>query len=253
MFRVPARTPVYFQLIDKKGQVIQTMRSWSTLMPGETFGCVGCHEDKNEVPLVSKPIMAMKQPPQVPVPFQGITNGFSFVKHVQPVLDKHCISCHDGVKKDTKTDKPIFSLTGKTIGTDSALRKWSYGYISLTRSRKDGGAYRGYPKNPILNWMDAQSGPEIQPIYHRGSAKSKVFEMLENNHGKTKLSSDEMAIMRAWADLAVPFCGDYTEANTWSEDQMKHYMDLVHRREKFEAEDREAVQAFIRDRGTAGE
>ena len=48
-FRVPAKTPVYFQIVNQDGHVIQTMRSWSTLQPGETFSCVGCHEDKNSI------------------------------------------------------------------------------------------------------------------------------------------------------------------------------------------------------------
>ena len=42
-FRVPARTPLYFQALDERGYVVQTMRSWSTLQPGETQSCVGCH------------------------------------------------------------------------------------------------------------------------------------------------------------------------------------------------------------------
>ena len=33
-FTVPARTPVYFQALDDKGHVVQTMRSWSTLPAG---------------------------------------------------------------------------------------------------------------------------------------------------------------------------------------------------------------------------
>ena len=35
LFEVPARTPVYFQAVDSRGHVAQTMRSWSTLLPGE--------------------------------------------------------------------------------------------------------------------------------------------------------------------------------------------------------------------------
>ena len=35
-----------FQALDHNGHVVQTMRSWATLQPGETFGCVGCHETK---------------------------------------------------------------------------------------------------------------------------------------------------------------------------------------------------------------
>ena len=47
LFSVPAHTPVYFQAIDTRGYAAQTMRSWSTLQPGERFSCVGCHEPKN--------------------------------------------------------------------------------------------------------------------------------------------------------------------------------------------------------------
>jgi hypothetical protein len=33
-FTIPARTPVYFQVLDSNGYCIATMRSWATLMPG---------------------------------------------------------------------------------------------------------------------------------------------------------------------------------------------------------------------------
>ncbi|MHC4176960.1 MAG: HzsA-related protein, partial [Planctomycetota bacterium] len=49
-FKVPARTPVYFQALDEKNYCVQTMRSWTTLMPGENQACVGCHEHKNSAP-----------------------------------------------------------------------------------------------------------------------------------------------------------------------------------------------------------
>jgi hypothetical protein len=45
-FEVPARTPVYFQVLDDKGYTIQSMRSWSTLQNGARFSCIGCHENK---------------------------------------------------------------------------------------------------------------------------------------------------------------------------------------------------------------
>jgi hypothetical protein len=71
-FNVPARIPVYFQAIDGKGLVVQSMRSWSTLQPGETLSCIGCHEDKNEAPVVTaKPTIAMRLGPQKLKPFYG--------------------------------------------------------------------------------------------------------------------------------------------------------------------------------------
>ncbi|UVV54867.1 hypothetical protein NXY15_13660 [Bacteroides thetaiotaomicron] len=59
-FKVPARRPLYFQALDDKGRVVQTMRSWSTLQPNEVQSCVGCHEHKNTVPVAGHRVsMAM--------------------------------------------------------------------------------------------------------------------------------------------------------------------------------------------------
>ena len=94
-FRVPAKTPLYFQVIDNNGHVVQTMRSWSTLQPGETFSCIGCHEDKNSIAARGSSSMAMKAGPQELTPFYGPARWFSFTKEIQPILDKHCVKCHD--------------------------------------------------------------------------------------------------------------------------------------------------------------
>ncbi|MGN0846977.1 MAG: hypothetical protein ACI4RA_06290, partial [Kiritimatiellia bacterium] len=34
VFEAPARTPIYFMLLDEKGRMVQSMRSWATLQPG---------------------------------------------------------------------------------------------------------------------------------------------------------------------------------------------------------------------------
>jgi hypothetical protein len=96
-FTVPARTPVYFQALDEYNRAVQTMRSWSTLQPGENQACVGCHESKNTTPLVSGRgfPLALKAGPQPLEPFYGPPRGFSFAKEIQPILDRHCIRCHN--------------------------------------------------------------------------------------------------------------------------------------------------------------
>ena len=85
LFIVPARTPVYFQAVDARGCVVQTMRSWSTLQPGEYFGCVGCHEHKNNAPPTASYgfSLAMKAGLQAPEPFYGVPRGFSFPKEIR--------------------------------------------------------------------------------------------------------------------------------------------------------------------------
>jgi len=106
LFTAPANTPMYFQLLDENGCVVQTMRSWTTLMPNETFSCVGCHEDKNVAPTVGGTVtMAMKKGVQQLQPDlwmesdhnpydKADTEGFSFLKEVQPILDESCVVCH---------------------------------------------------------------------------------------------------------------------------------------------------------------
>lgn len=98
-FEVPSRKPVYFQAIDEKGHAVATMRSWSTLQPGENFACIGCHESKDATPARGAVTNAMKAGPQKLTPFYGATRGFSFPKEIQPILDKHCIKCHDNRDK----------------------------------------------------------------------------------------------------------------------------------------------------------
>jgi cytochrome c553 len=43
-FTVPANTPLALQPLDADGRALQVMRSWFTTMPGESAGCIGCHE-----------------------------------------------------------------------------------------------------------------------------------------------------------------------------------------------------------------
>lgn len=93
---VPARTPLYFQAIDRNGHAVQSMRSWSTLQPGENQSCVGCHEHKNSAPPTQgyRGTRALQAGPQSLVPFYGPPRGFSFPKEIQPIFDRHCTRCH---------------------------------------------------------------------------------------------------------------------------------------------------------------
>ena len=408
-FEVPARMPVYFQALDAKGHAVQSMRTWSTLQPGENFACVGCHETKNEAPdAITKPSMAMKAGPQKLSPFYGPPRGFSFIKEIQPILDRHCIRCHNDRMKNTsryiqqsvqqtldiKAARPVFArqsqwhytfekprkgwqeeieydLTswksgkggfgtegtpGAKIGTEwntkdiwlrrtfdldrelkgrklafdihhdedvqiyingirvarmkdrlkdyerliltdqflkalkpgtnvialqclqteggqyidlglydftearpaggttpkepaafsllgvqnpdnKAGRKWSDAYLTLTQDGRAG--------NEIVNWLNVQSIPPLLPPYFAGSAKSKLITMLEDGHNETKLSRQEMDKIACWIDLLVPYCGSYTEANCWTEDQIKMYQRYQDKRDTMAAKEWHNTQVMI--------
>ncbi len=113
-FRVPAKTPLYFQVLDENHHVIQTMRSWSTLQPGETFSCIGCHEDKNTIAARGSSTLAMREGPQELTPFYGPARWFSYEKEIQPILDRHCVRCHDNSEKE-----PPFASGENELGAET--------------------------------------------------------------------------------------------------------------------------------------
>ena len=124
-FTAPSRTPLYFQVIDDKGHVIQTMRSWTTLQPGENASCVGCHEHKNGSPLATPARDAKRQRPQPLKPFYGPPRGFSFAQEIQPILDRHCTDCHND-----RSDLPWLAGT-KSRDTQTAEEEGNQAAFSL--------------------------------------------------------------------------------------------------------------------------
>ncbi len=60
-FAVPADKFVYFQLLDERGMMIQSMRSGTIVRPGETVGCVGCHEQRQTSVPTAGPPAAMQR------------------------------------------------------------------------------------------------------------------------------------------------------------------------------------------------
>lgn len=235
-FRVPARTPVYFQMLDAQGRCVQTMRSWTTLQPGENASCVGCHEHKNSAPAAHLPLtLAIKAGAEGLSPFYGQPRGFSFSKEIQPILDRKCVSCHAG----PSGSPPL--LTGSEVEDANAKRRWSEAYLNLTHARPDergnrSGAWRGDPNHPLLNWVSAQSAPPMQPPCSAGSNRSKLMELLDKGHEGVSLSREEMDKLAAWIDLGVPFCGDYVEANAWSPEEFKKHEHFMQKRQRLAAE-----------------
>ncbi|MDO4582668.1 MAG: hypothetical protein Q4D62_01060 [Planctomycetia bacterium] len=271
-FEVPANNAVYFQLLDAQGRCVQTMRSWSTLMPGETFACLGCHEDKRQVGDVSqsKATLAMGKAPQKLQPSAGFfhpllerlekegllaninnylgvnqprkidahapTEGFSFSQRIQPILDKHCISCHPG-----KPEGSMLNLTGAFAEMENtSLRSFSHAYKTLTEEGRMISCpeelhdfQEKYGKLPLTCWYHAQGPATMLPPYAAGSTQSRLMAYLEPSHYNVQLSEEEKRTIACWIDLAVPFCGAYPQANLWSAEQKERYRYYQEKREIF--------------------
>ncbi|MBT3375433.1 MAG: hypothetical protein HN742_14575 [Lentisphaerae bacterium] len=380
----PARTPLYFQALDKNGNAVQTMRSWSTLQPGEAFSCVGCHEPKNEAPpSAHKPSLAMAHGPQELKPFYGPPRGFSFAREIQPMLDRHCIRCHGstgggaggtvpsashcnpsdsatamcdgvipknsddhsirrhtwwsrkggaewaqltfpkpkafsvlqvywfddrprggrcrvpeswrlmyldgdawrevrnasvyGVERDTFNTTRFAPVATTALRIEAKMRKDVSGGIlelrygatdgelerkprlalDLTGHTKPGGGGRRWSRSylaltnhgkgsRLVNWISAQSVPSMLEPYHKGAAKSELITMLRKGHKRVVLGRSEIDRLACWVDLLVPYCGDYREANAWSDEEKVKYARYLNKRRGMEALERANVEAYIR-------
>lgn len=242
-FAVPARKPIYFQALDENNRVIQTMRSWSTLQPGETQSCVGCHEHKNTVPVASHPVsLAVETGVQSIVP-EGIGDRhFSYIKEVQPIWDANCLSCHDGVKHP-------MSLKGELKVVDrQTKRKFSDSYLNLTHAWKlteGNDSWQGDAHHPEVNWISALSTPNLLPPYFAGSATSNLIKRLEKGHGGTQLSKAEIETVALWLDLLVPFIGDYREANDWTQEEEDYYTYYEKKREEAVRQNEENIRLYV--------
>ena len=199
-FKVPAGRFVYFQLLDENGMMIHSMRSGTMLQPGEKAGCIGCHEDRlKPAPPADAPDqpLAIKRPPSELAPWYGPPRNFSYAVEVQPVLDKHCIRCHDYGKKGQKAAK--LNLTGDK-GPAFSL---SYTNL-LARSPAVWTRPKPGAKKPLICSVGA--GPiKVIPPYSWGSARSRLVDMLRAGHNNVKLDRESLDRIVTWIDLNVPY------------------------------------------------
>ena len=183
-FKIPANTPIAIQPLDENGRALQIMRSWLVAMPGERLSCIGCHESQSEASITPKTIALMRLPSDI-TPWKGPVRGVSFVRDIQPVLDKYCVSCHNGVRKDV----PNFKDT-------SRKRNWNQSYIALHPYVRRPGPESDYH---LLNPME----------YH--ASTSELVQMLKKGHHGVKLDKDAWNRLYTWIDLNVPCFGTWDE------------------------------------------
>ncbi len=217
-FNAPSGLPLHFQLLDEKFRALQTMRSFTGVMPGERRGCVGCHELRSNAPQAPiRSTATSREPSEItPPPWKDLT--VSWDRYVRPVLDKHCGECNQG---DGKARKKL----------DMTVRRghlgWDETYWLFTGKPSWGRGYQ-MPKNPppgfgIADMIMVEGYDQRDPKAYQTpepmtklSYKSRLVEIVSGNHppakdGKVpKVKVDEVSRRRiiAWVDAMAPYRGD---------------------------------------------
>jgi hypothetical protein len=185
-FDLPALRSFFFVALDKNNLAVKRMQSFVTVQPGEVTGCVGCHEQRTKaVPASFKPSLASRRAPSRIEPVADSPEVLDFPRDIQPILDRHCVRCHD-------TDKPNHG--GVFLSGDRGPM-FSIAYFNLTARDQlaDG-----------RNLAKSNYSPRTL-----GSGGSRLMDKIDGSHYGTKISDREQTLVRLWLDVGSPYPGTY--------------------------------------------
>lgn len=181
---LPALRSLFFVALDENDLSVKRMQSFVTVQPGERTGCVGCHEKRTLTPHFTNDLVALKRPPSRIQQIEEVPDVFDFPRHIQPILDRHCVKCHNSDRRDGKVD-----LTGD----HTPLYTVSYWTI-IRRGLVADGRNRPY------------SNLEPRTI---GSSASRLLSLLDGSHYETRVSEHERKMVRLWIESSATYPGTY--------------------------------------------
>lgn len=217
-FLVPAEANIILQALDANFMAVQTERTFVNYMPGETRSCMGCHETPNDIrykKVVGGASKALKRPPSLPGPQPGETRGqrpLYYPVDVQPVWDRHCLTCHAGAKKDGGLD-----LSG------TLTSQFSVSYESLVRERSNERGFLGlvigenHPKTGNVEYLPAKSlGSHTSVLVAmlaggtvtlKDPVQAARVVKLGPSHKNIKLTREELIRVCNWVDTNCQYYG----------------------------------------------
>lgn len=206
-FEIPTGVALHFQVLDSEYRALQTMRSFTGAMPGETRGCLGCHEQHSKTP-VSGRTMAEKRVPDKLTPPPWGTESLSYERMIQPLLDKNCGSCHQG---DGKAKKTLDLTLRPGVGP------FKEPYVTLVgvdghqhqQIRQGPGARAACPL-PVENFSlsDPASYVTFRPKTYL-ALRSPLREIAASGkHHEVKMTGDDLRLLTAWLDANCPYRND---------------------------------------------
>ena len=186
LFRVPSGISVLFQALDGDGLAVQTMRSLTYVQPGQTLGCVGCHEHRDTAPRPTQIPLAAAREPSLLTPDPDGSWPLRFDQLVQPVLDRHCISCHRPGVEDAAA--AAFDLT--PAAAYQSLIEYADGDLRKLAFERD---------RSFVGQMPAQN--------------SKLYRLLtaEAGHHDVRLPDDDRRRLVVWMDTYAQRLGSFSE------------------------------------------
>jgi hypothetical protein len=199
---------VYFQLLDADRRCLQTMRSFTGLMPGETRGCVGCHEMHSTVPPPQNGL-ALGRPPTEPSPPTWGTVSISYERFAQPVLDRYCVKCHAGTEEASAEPNLVLRPGHRLFKEPYLTLVGSAGWGNPVPGGRPGYGIAGaIPVESNYGHNDPEALTTLPPMQHL-SYKSRLVDLAASGkHYDVKVDPENLHRLMAWVDACCPFMGD---------------------------------------------
>ncbi|MBM3860784.1 MAG: hypothetical protein FJ395_14185 [Verrucomicrobia bacterium] len=183
--QVPALQSLFFVALDKNDIAVKRMHSFVTVQPGETTGCIGCHEHRQStLPINAKLSEAMQRAPSPVTPIKDVPAVLDYPRDIQPILDRHCVSCHNPDKRDGGVD---------LCGDKTSMYTISY-WTMRTRN--------------LVNDARNEARGNRDP-YTYGSATSRLMKLIDGSHYKAALTDLERKTIRLWIETSATYPGTY--------------------------------------------
>jgi hypothetical protein len=206
-FKAPAGRALFFQLLDRDRRCLQTMRSFTGLMPGEQRGCVGCHEMHSSGP-PRQSGLALRRPPTELSPPPWGTESISYERFAQPVLDRYCLKCHQGKVKGSV--EPNLALRpGVSVFKEPYLTLVGpAGWGNPIGGGKPGYGIAGAIPVESMPVTESQRYATLPPMQYL-SYRSRLVELASSGkHYGVKAGGADLHRLIAWVDACCPFMGD---------------------------------------------
>lgn len=193
-FKAPAMRALFFVALDEKGHCVKRMHSFTSVMPGEKNSCIGCHEDRGEAPTQEDGIRLAKLTHSgAPVdiePVEGVPEFVDYMRDVQPILDRHCLECHNPDREEGG-----FNISGHWAPL------YTIGYQQMSWRELFG-------DNRVCLPYDKHERSNFEP-YEIGTGSSRLLKLMEEGHGGTQVPENELKIIRFWLDSGATYSTTY--------------------------------------------
>jgi hypothetical protein len=210
-FVAPSGRALHFQLLDDRFRALQTMRSFVGVMPGESRGCLGCHESHSRAPSQDLKLLAKIPAPRPIAPLPWKDNTVSYARYVRPVLDQYCARCHEGNGKGRKTfdmtERPCPPSFSEPYMTLIGRPTWGAPYVPPEKP-EPGFGIAGVLMVEAFDQRDPKAYVTPKPMTSL-SYKSPLIELAAGgkHHG---VVVDDTSLLRliTWVDAMCPYLGD---------------------------------------------